>query len=38
MATRSRYQRKQNVQTRLRENLIIMAVVILISLWAMIIG
>ena len=38
MATRSKYHRKQNVQTRLRENLIIMAVVILISLWAMIIG
>ena len=33
MATR--YHRRQNVQTRLKENLIIMAVIILVSLWVM---
>lgn len=38
MATRTRYHRRQNVQTRLKENLIIMLVVILISLWAFIIS
>jgi len=36
MATSTRYHRKQNVQTRLKENLIIMAVIILISLWVMV--
>lgn len=36
MATRTRYHRKQNVHTRLKENLIIMAVIILISLWVMV--
>ena len=35
MATRTRYHKRQNVQTRLKENLIIMAVIILISLWVM---
>jgi hypothetical protein len=33
MATKTRYHRKQNVQTRLKENLVIMVVVIGISLW-----
>jgi len=36
MATRTRYHRRQNVQTRLKENLIIMGVIILISLWVIV--
>lgn len=35
---RIKFHRRQNVHTRLKENLFIMMVVILISLWAMIIG
>ncbi len=35
METRTRTHRRQNVQTRLKENLIILAVVVAISLWAM---
>jgi len=38
METRTRDHRRPNVQTRLKENLIILIVVILISLWAMIIA
>jgi hypothetical protein len=38
MSTRVRYHRKQNVQTRLKENLIIMGVILLICLWAFITG
>ena len=35
---RTRYHRKLNVQTRLKENLIIMAVILTISLWVMVFG
>ncbi len=38
METRTRTHRKQNVQTRLKENLIIMGVVLLISLWAILLA
>lgn len=31
---RTRIHKKQNVQTRLKENLIIMVVIVMISLWA----
>jgi hypothetical protein len=38
MATRTRYHRRQNVQTRLKENIIIMAVIVVISLWVVLTG
>jgi hypothetical protein len=38
MATRVRYHRRPNVQTRLKENMIIMAVIIFISLWVLLIA
>lgn len=38
MATRTRDHRKINVQTRLKENLIIMAVIMIISIGVMMFG
>lgn len=38
MATRTRDHRKINVQTRLKENLIIMAVIMIISIGVMVFG
>jgi hypothetical protein len=38
MATRTRFHKRQNVQTRLKENIIIMAVIIIISLWVVLSG